>query len=92
MTLTDRNHATPLKFKLIQAAFQVGGAIAPGLAARYAMNIFRTPRKRSETTGDLFDRATIGSVSYLDFNLTSYTWEPSAPADQTEKGNLEATR
>jgi pimeloyl-ACP methyl ester carboxylesterase len=83
MTLTDRNHTTPLKFKLIRAAFQVGGVIAPGLAARYAMNIFRTPRKRSETNGDLFDRAAIGSVPYVDFNLTTYTWEPSTPTEQT---------
>lgn len=75
MTLTNTKNTTPIKLRVIQTAFQIGGAVAPQLAAQYALNLFRTPRKRTVPSGDLFDRASIGQVPYLDFCLTTYTWD-----------------
>lgn len=75
MTLTDTKHVVPTKLKLIRAAFKVGGVIAPALAARYALNIFRTPRKRNIPEGAIFEKATWGKVAYQDFHLTTYTWD-----------------
>lgn len=74
MTLTSTKDTVPTKLRLIRAAFRVGGTLAPGIAARYALNLFRTPRNRTVPAAAIFDRAAVGSVPYLDFHLTTYTW------------------
>lgn len=67
--------------KLARSGFRLLGAVSPGLAARMAVNLFLTPRKRptSPNAQTIMSQAKAVSIQHGSRKLAAYVWENSGP-------------
>ena len=75
------NHKTPFMVHVLRWFFRIGGRIAPGWCAPYALKIFGTPQRRYLRTppSSLMKNAEVVETKVEGMTLTSYIWDNTGP-------------